>query len=330
MVVSTRTLRGILGVGGCVVVLGVLAAVVNRPVDADDVEATSATATTVAASSKFDPSGEAMPVGDLNGWRQVFTDDFSTDVALGDFPTAVASKWSVYASPAKDTFGHGSYSPERVVSVDNGVLNKYIRAEGDEFLVAALLPKVPGTSRQGQLYGRYAVRFKTDRIEGYKIAWLLWPDSRVWPRDGEIDFPERNLASDTVTGFVHYQGASRGNDQESVSAPYDSTKWHTAVIEWSPDLVVFILDGEVIERVTERVPNTPMHWVLQTETTLTSTMPPATAAGNVQIDWVAAWQYDPAAVAPPPTPAAPSTTAKSAAPEVRRVRVGPRYRVLRS
>jgi glycosyl hydrolase family 16 len=319
---------------GSAVALVVLAAVVTRPADADGVAAVSATATTAAstaaAPSKFDPSGETMPVGDLDGWRQVFTDDFSTDVALGDFPTAVAAKWSVYSSPAKDTFGHGSYSPERVVSVDNGVLNKYIRAEGDEFLVAALLPKVPGTSRQGQMYGRYAIRFKTDPIEGYKIAWLLWPDSRVWPRDGEIDFPERDLASDIVTGFVHHQGAKRGSDQESAIVPYDSTTWHTAVIEWSPDLVVFILDGEVIERVTERVPNTPMHWVIQTETTLTSTVPPVSAAGNVQIDWVAAWQYDPTVVATPPT-TAPHPTVESR-PDVRRTgrRVGTRYRVLRS
>ena len=313
MFVSTRAVRGTLCLAGSVVVLGVLAAaVVNRPAGADDAVATPA------MSSKSDPSGEAMPVGDLDGWRQVFTDDFSTDVALGAFPAAVAEKWSVYASPAKDTFGHGNYSPERVVSVDNGVLNKYIRAEGGEFLVAALLPKVPGTTRYGQMYGRYAVRFKTDPIEGYKIAWLLWPDSAVWPRDGEIDFPERDLASDTVKGFVHHQGAERGSDQEAASAPFDSTRWYTAVIEWSPDLVVFILDGVVIERVTERVPNTPMHWVLQTETTLTSTKPPVTAAGNVQIDWVAAWQYDPTVAATPPTTAAPSTTATSSAPDVGR------------
>lgn len=309
-----------------VVMLVVLAAtVVNQPVDAD------VAAVASAAPSRFDPSGEPMPVGDLDGWRQVFTDNFSTDVALGHFPAAVAEKWSVYASPAKDTFGHGSYSPERVVSVDSGVLTKHIRAEGGEFLVAALLPKVPGTARYGQMYGRYAVRFKTDPIEGYKIAWLLWPDSRAWPRDGEIDFPERDLASDIVKGFVHHQGARSGSDQESASAPFDSTRWHTAVIEWSPDLVVFTLDGVVIGSITERVPNTPMHWVLQTETTLTSTMPPVTAAGNVQIDWVAAWQYDPTAVATPPT-TAPSTTAKSPAPDVRRkgAMVSPRYRVIRS
>lgn len=341
MLLPTRRRRRTCSVVSCIVVLSSLVVLVASPrVAADDAAATSAT------SGEADPSGETMPVGDRDGWRQVFTDDFTTDVKLGHFPGAVAAKWDVYASPIKDTFGHGTYSPGRVVSVDNGVLNEHIHSEHGVFMVAALLPQVPGSKRQGQTYGRYAVRFKTDRIEGYKLAWLLWPDSRVWPRDGEIDFPERNLVSDSVLGFVHHQGARRGSDQASASAPFDSTKWHTAIIEWSPNLVVFSLDGGVIDRITERVPNTPMHWVIQTETTLTSTVPPVSAAGNVQIDWVAAWQYDPTAVtspvvAKPPSPSpAPDAVPRGGCPRgahpagesVRQgdLRARPRYKVYRS
>ena len=164
-----------------------------------------------------------MPIGDLDGWRQVFTDDFGTDVALGQFPEAVADKWTAYPSPVKDTFRHGTYSPHTVVSVSNGVLNEYIHAKGRVFMVAAILPNVPNTGDQGQTYGRYAVRFKADPIDGYKMAWLLWPDSARWPRDGEIDFPERNLDSTAVSGFVHHQGARQGSDQTSASAEYDSS-----------------------------------------------------------------------------------------------------------
>jgi beta-glucanase (GH16 family) len=207
-------------------------------------------------------------------------------------------------------------------------LNEYIHAKGRVFMVAAILPNVPNAEEEGQTYGRYAVRFKADPIDGYKMAWLLWPDSARWPRDGEIDFPERNLDSTAVSGFVHHQGARQGSDQTSASAEYDSSAWHTAVIEWSPDLVVFTLDGVEIGRITERIPRTPMHWVLQTETQLTSQKPPKSAAGNVQIDWVAVWQYDPTAVAPPPVTApAPTTTASRPAPTRP---TGTRYRVIRS
>ncbi len=324
---STSRRRRTLVVSACAVLLGLALIAVGNRAPRGDVTGRRAAAAEAA------PSGEAMPVGDLDGWRQVFTDDFTTAVPLGQFPDAVADRWDAYPSPVKDTFGHGTYSPHEVVSVADGVLNEYIHAEGRVFMVAALLPKVPGTSHQGQLYGRYAVRFKTDAIAGYKVAWLLWPDSGRWPRDGEIDFPERDLVSDTVNGFVHRQGARRGSDQASASAPYDSSTWHTTVIEWSPDLVVFTLDGVEIGRITERVPKTPMHWVLQTETMLTSKRPPRSAAGNVQIDWVAAWQYDPTAVAPPPsTVAAAAPTSTTSPPAVRRADTPPgtRCRVFRS
>ena len=45
-----------------------------------------------------------------------------------------------------------------------------------------------------------------------------------------------------------------------------------------------------------RTPTTPMHWVLQTEIALTAEASARPVrSGNVQIDWVAAWAYDPSA-----------------------------------
>jgi len=215
------------------------------------------------------------------------------------------------------------------VSVSNGVLNEYIHSEHRVVMVAAILPNVPSTGDKGQKYGRYAVRFKADPIDGYKMAWLLWPDSAKWPRDGEIDFPERNLATTVVNGFVHHQGARTGSDQASASAEYENGAWHTAVIEWSPNLVVFTLDGAEIGRISERIPRTPMHWVLQTETMLTAKRPPTSAAGNVQIDWVSVWKYDPTAVAPPASNGSPAT-AVTASPSAPTRPTGVRYRVIRS
>ncbi|MGH9279810.1 MAG: glycoside hydrolase family 16 protein, partial [Acidimicrobiales bacterium] len=89
------------------------------------------------------PSGEAMPVGDLAGWRQVFADDFGTDVAVGGFPAAVASKWSAYADGWKDTSKHGTYQPSRVVSIVGGVMNLHLHTEGGVRMVAAPVPKLP-------------------------------------------------------------------------------------------------------------------------------------------------------------------------------------------
>jgi len=241
---------------------------------------------------------QAAPVGDLNGWRQVYRDDFNTNVALGSFPGAVSSKWNAYPSPWKDTTGYGMYDPGHTVSIGYGVLNEYIHTEGGQPRVAAILPKVPGTSKYGQTYGRYAVRFRGDKLTGYKMAWMLWPDSGSGNTYGEIDFPERNLDSPNVFAFMHHTNSTGPGDQDYAKVPIDFTQWHTTVIEWSPNLVKFFLDGAEIGRSTTRVPNTAMHWVLQTETSITAGVKPAASvAGNVQIDWVAAWAYDKTAVA---------------------------------
>lgn len=239
------------------------------------------------------PSGQPMPVGNLPNFQQVFTDDFTTDVPLGSFPAAVSSRWTAYPSPWPDTSRHGVYSPLKVLSQKNGVLNMYIHTENGVHLVAAPVPKIPGgPSGGGLLYGRYAVRFRADPLRGYKTAWLLWPDSETWPRDGEIDFPEGNLDR-TIEAYMHRQGATTGGDQDAFSTSTTYSAWHTAVTEWTPTAVRFILDGVTIGTSTSRIPNTPMHWVLQTETALDGTVPADSVAGNVEIDWVAVWKYVP-------------------------------------
>jgi len=249
---------------------------------------------------------EQAPVGNLDGWRQTYRDDFSTNVPLGSFPGAFSSKWSAYPAPWTDTTGFGMYDPGRTVSIDAGVLNQHIHTENGQPLVAALLPQVPGTDKNGQVYGRYAVRFRGDKLAGYKMAWMLWPDVGSGKQYGEIDFPEMNLDSANLFGFMHHTNSTGAGDQDYAKVAIDFTQWHTTVIEWSPNLVRFILDGVEVGRSSTRVPSTAMHWVLQTETAITTgTKPSASVAGDVQIDWVAAWAYDKSAVAsggaaPPP------------------------------
>jgi hypothetical protein len=251
------------------------------------------TPTPTANALTISPSGEAMPLGDLPGWHQIFTDDFTTDVPLGSFPNAVSDTWRAYPDGTQDTSKNGTYEPDQVASVQNGLLNVHLHTANGTHMVAALLPKLPGAPGKngGLLYGRYAIRFKADPMPGYKVAWLLWPDSGNWPYDGEIDFPEGNLDS-TISAFMHHMDGTSKSDQDAYPTNAQYTSWHTAVIEWLPTRVTFILDGQVIGNSTARIPNTPMHWVIQTETALDGVAPSDSVAGNVQIDWVAA--YSPA------------------------------------
>jgi hypothetical protein len=236
------------------------------------------------------PSGQGAPTGDMPGWRQVFVDDFPYNVALGNFPGGTNGKWNAYPDGWSDTSRNGTYNCTKVCSVHDGMLDMYVHSENGVHYVAVPYPEIPGTTNgSGLQYGRYAVRFRSDPVPGYKTAWLLWPDSNVWPRDGEVDFPEGNLDG-TISAFMHRQGAASGGDQDAFSSQTTYPSWHTAVTEWTPSSIKFILDGQTIGTSTSQIPNTPMHWVLQTETALDGSVPSNSAAGHVQVDWAAVYR----------------------------------------
>ena len=238
-----------------------------------------------------------MPVGDLPGWRQVFTEDFTAgNVPVGSFPGPLYSaKWSVnYGDGTPDTAGQRSggksgYYPSKVLSVKDGVLDMYLHSENGVSMGAAPAPKLLPTNGRpydSMLYGRYSVRFRSEALPGFKTAWLLWPDSGVWPRDGEIDYPEGDL-SKTFYGAVH-QAGSANDISHVISSGTAFTSWHIATTEWSPGKVEFFLDGVSIGASTAGIPAGRMHYILQTESCLTGCPAPATA-GHVQVDWVAIW-----------------------------------------
>lgn len=243
-----------------------------------------------------------LPIGDLPGWKQVFREEFDKgDVPIGAFPgPAYSAKWSAgYKDGTPDTAGQkgakSGYYPSKVLSVKNGMLDWYLHTENGISMGAAPTPKIPNNSARAGLlprhnsllYGRISVRFKADTLRGFKAAWLLWPDSGVWPRDGEIDFPEGDLAKEFY-GAAHY----RGNDPTASDMFRSQTTfvdWHVATMEWSPGKVEFFLDGRSLGASTTATPNTPMHYILQTESCLPRCPSPRTA-GHVYLDWIAIWK----------------------------------------
>lgn len=244
------------------------------------------------------PSGLALP-GELPGWRQIFADDFTQPVALGRFPDDVATRWAAYPPGWQDTSTHGTYRPDTVLEVSTHCLRWHLHTAGGQIAVATPMPIIgPRISQagaaydhyaSGQLYGRVAVCARSDSLPGYKTAFMLWPDSKVWPRDGEIDFPESNLDASRVGAYMHRQGGTGPSDQDAYGAPCDRTQWHVYVTEWRKDNLTFLLDGAVIGHSTARVPNTPMHVNLQAETALSGPLPDPAAAGMIEVDWVAVY-----------------------------------------
>lgn len=214
-------------------------------------------------------------------WRQVFREDFDAPAPVGEFATRYQERWTVYPDGWRSTNGAGTYVPSRTVSVHDGSADVAVGETEWGPSSAALVPRLP---TYGQLYGRYSVRFRADPVAGYKVAFLLWPDSEQWPADGEVDFPEGNLDG-SISAFAHH--ADSGGGKEQFTTGDDFSRWHVATTEWEPGRLRFLLDGVPIGETTTKVPDTSMHWVLQTE--VAEQAPPPGAAGHVYIDWVEAW-----------------------------------------
>lgn len=235
-------------------------------------------------------TGTAAVVAPAHGYHVVFSDDFTARCPAGSFPRCTHGRWTAYSTGWPDTSGNGTYDCSRVCSEHNGVLDLYLHSEGGEHLVAAPEPILAVGAHDygtGLRAGRYTIAFKADALPCYKTAWLLWPDSGVWPGTGEIDFPEGRLDG-TISAFMHHRGATSGSNQDAYSTVAKYSRWHVAVIEWRPDrgYANFFLDGFPIGYSTAAVPNTAMHWVLQTETGTSGCTPRNSTSGHVLVDFV--------------------------------------------
>lgn len=251
-----------------------------------------------------DLSGQAMPTGDIPGWRQVFADNFGPNATpetvprgafsgcqsdpnvmaqacagLQPYPSAYAH-WFAYPDGWGSPSG-GTYLPSTTVQIGAGVLGMHLTGGS----IAAVEPKIPGgvAPGGGLLYGRYSVRAAFQNAPGYHVSFLLFPDDDIWPAHGEIDFPEFDTGDTSVTAFVHHEGATSGSDQDAWNSPkMDTSAWHIYTINRLPGRVEFWVDSTLIGTSTSRLPAHPMHWVLQMN---------YGGGGNVYvgIDWAVAY-----------------------------------------
>lgn len=225
-----------------------------------------------------------MPLGDLPGWKQTFTEDFSLPLPEGSFPGGYGTKWLSYDG-FTDTSKNGDYA-QKIISAHEGVLDLSLRSVGGRPLGAAPVPLVHG-AWGGQRYGRFSVRMRADALAGYGAGMLLWSDANNW-NDGEIDFPESALTQ-TANGANHCPGNPSTNCYTLKSnAIYPD--WHTYTIDWTPNLLSFEIDGAVVGSTATNIPTAAMHWVMQFGT---NGIPAANTAGHVFIDWATIYSYAP-------------------------------------
>ncbi|MCA4135035.1 glycoside hydrolase family 16 protein [Arthrobacter sp. M4] len=237
----------------------------------------------------------SMPLGDLPGWRQTGAEDFSTPAAKGLVGRIYGRDMRGY-SDLRDSSNKGIYSPDMVLSVEDGKLDYFLHTEDAVPRVASVIP----FGYSGQKFGRYSVRFRADSMPGYKIAFMLWPTSDSWG-DGEVDWPEGGLdgsayAASAINGSLE-NGGMRFDPPSRIYAPTDMTDWHIATTEWTPGSVKFFWDGQLVSQTTDRtgVPFRKLRWTLQAETMdgTDPSLPAPEVSGHLQIDWAVQYAYEP-------------------------------------
>jgi hypothetical protein len=262
--------------------IAALAVVACGPTSPPSTTTTASTTTTTSTTTSTSTTSTTSTVP--SGWREIWREEFNVNMAEGQFPGPYAGHLGAYPCCWPDTSGQieGSasrYDP-RILSVDNGILIKRLQVTAQGPRSSALVPEVAGLRE-----GRYTIRWRVpNAVSGWKMAWLLWPTSEQWPRDGEVDFPEGDFDRN-ICAFMHRQNATQGSDQDAFcSSTPVAGAWHTTVIERTNVSIRFILDGNVIGTSTNRLPNTPMTWRVQTETCFTGCQP--TQDARVEIDWL--------------------------------------------
>lgn len=227
-----------------------------------------------------------MPTGDISGWHQVFSDNFSGT-------TLDTSKWVPWeGQPGGDSSGW--WDPSHVV-VGGCMLT--LKGYRDTSVKPGIFVTggVGMAGSHAQTYGKYLVRMRADKGDGISAIALLWPQANVWPP--EVDFYEDGGGARTTMSATLHCG-SNGDDSCQVEkdlSGYDFTQWHTFGVEWSPGKLVYTIDGTTWATVTDSgVPSIPMTLDLQSQaldcspynTCLDSSTP---SEVDMQVAWVVAY-----------------------------------------
>ncbi|QCX81241.1 Glycosyl hydrolases family 16 [Streptomyces sp. YIM 121038] len=253
------------------------------------------------------PTADAGRVADAGpSWQLRFSDGFNTPVARGRFtdcahyvdtPKAycgglsgsVRTNWWAYPHGWPDTATQrdypvgGIYDPASTVWISDGQMHiRMWRGSNGPVHSAAVVPK----RLMNQRYGRYEERFRVSKVApGYKSAHLLWPV--VNDSCSEIDHPELEW-TETIAAFHHPSNCTR-------QAAFDTGKrwsdWHTSRIEWKPGEVRFYLDGQLVGRSANSVPDKPMSWIIQNEAALNGDQAAPNSSAQMDIAWVKGWSW---------------------------------------
>lgn len=203
------------------------------------------TVTTVKAPTTITTNPISAMTPSMSGWQLVSSDRF-------DGSSIDSKKWASYNGPGNE--GVGWRSPDHV-RVSGGALH----------LVGSGTTAGGVSMKVNQTYGRWVIRAKQDKGNGFGPALLLWPDSGRWPVDGEIDIAEIPKGDRTKSYFTVHWGSN--NSTKGFSTVADFSQWHTWTTEWTRDHITTWMDGKLVGTITDpaSIPDGSMHLAIQND-----------------------------------------------------------------
>lgn len=148
------------------------------------------------------------------------------------------SQWGLYDGAGHA--GNGTRDPERI-SVADGIMTMEGTAGGSTGGMA---------HNHNQQYGRWEFRARWDAQPGatgnpYHPVLIVWPESDLWPDDGEYDLVENYIGDTVPEAWIHYPHPNLPVEQEHgvYDGTLDMTQWHNWAIDWQPDGITGYCDG---------------------------------------------------------------------------------------
>jgi beta-glucanase (GH16 family) len=182
-------------------------------------------------------SGPGAPEGKRRGWVLTFSDDF-------DGRALDKTKWSNGFGWGQATNSDFGWCDPRNNVVSGGVLTQRIERRpggGQPFRVGCIHSK----DKFAQRYGYWEARIRAAGCFGSRTAFWGKPNDESWPP--EIDVVEVNgqgPRTDTAKFTVHWRRGDRHlQDGDYHTGPNFSEDYHVFGAEWSPEGVIFSVDG---------------------------------------------------------------------------------------
>ncbi len=209
-----------------------------------------------------------------SGWQLVFGDEFngssldSTKWNRIDYVGGKVSDWRVYQSRDEELV---TMNGDGTVSLwgKHGDFTSQADQAGtnDTYACGGIFTDKTFTFQ----YGYVEVRAKFDCAQGAWPAIWMMPTSGPWPQTGEIDIMEHLNYDGIIYQTVHYNNANGtrvsnstvngGKSTAYFSTVEDKAAFHTYGVEWTPESVIFFMDGnkKLTLAAQENNPNWPFN-----------------------------------------------------------------------